>query len=85
MILKNLQNQIIKNVKVHVENSKIFNFEGLEFRHYDNGIFKFLSFEKEMKIKTMIKFDPYNGQVSAVFEDNRETSWLIGEITELQN
>lgn len=84
MILKDLQNQIIKEVKAHVENSKIFSFEGLEFRHYENGIFKFLSFEKEMKIRTMIKFDPYSGHVSAVFEDSRDTSWVLGEITELQ-
>ncbi|MCM3032881.1 hypothetical protein M3600_20550 [Niallia sp. MER 6] len=50
---------------------------------YETGVFKFLSYEKELEMKTLIKFNPYNGDVLAVFEDDRETSWHIGTLKEL--
>ncbi|MDK8643850.1 hypothetical protein [Niallia taxi] len=83
MILKNLEEQIIKTIEDYIFKMERFDFEGFEFMSYETGVFKFLSYEKELELKTLIKFNPYNGDVLAVFEDDRETSWHIGTLKEL--
>lgn len=84
MILKTFEEQIIERVKrFKNEEVDIFEFVGLEYKGYESGFYNFHSYEKGFKEKAVIQFNPYTGQVTALFQGDKGTKWNIGMITEL--
>lgn len=86
MLLNSMQNQIITKIQLFIANSNnhSFKFDKCEFIKYEKGLFKFLSFEKNLQLKTHITFNPYNGNITAAFEDSKELNWSIGFISQLE-